>query len=465
MRLPEFLYRLSPVGEVLTALETGEEGLRAEAEARNSRLHVSTADEEGLALWEREFGLTDSAGRSLDARRTRVRTALAGGQTLTPAALKALALSVGKADGAAVSENAASHYVTLHALYDGEVKEAALELLREVVERLKPAHLLLRTVTVPPTGGRELCYRGTLAQGLSKARFALAACANSTHALFAGGMNGTSPQSAVDAYDRELSRVSASALSYSAQLLRGAAAGELMTFSGGADTYGSVNYSTVNAYNSALTRSTLAGLTAATREHMAASAGNYAVHGGGYSSLSQVNAYDETGAKTVPAALSVGRQGGVGAAFLGSAVIAGDGTAVDVYDGTLTHTCPNLLSVERTYPAAAEVGPFFLVAGGSGHSSVDAFDTLFTRIEMAPLSGVRERLAGAGVNGYAAFVGGWNENRTAMASADAYDALLTRVVVEQPVTPMRNNAAAVLGTHMLFAGGDTSAAVEHYEVI
>ena len=44
MRLPEYLTRLSPVGETLAAMEAGEEALAAEVAERNAQLAVSTAD-------------------------------------------------------------------------------------------------------------------------------------------------------------------------------------------------------------------------------------------------------------------------------------------------------------------------------------------------------------------------------------------------------------------------------------
>ena len=61
MRLPEYLTRLSPVGETLAAVETEEEALRTEVAARNAQLTVSTA-ESGLDLWEADYGLPVRAG-------------------------------------------------------------------------------------------------------------------------------------------------------------------------------------------------------------------------------------------------------------------------------------------------------------------------------------------------------------------------------------------------------------------
>lgn len=84
MRLPEFLTRISPVGETLDAIGAGEETLAALVEAENSRLSVATADAEGLKLWEKDYGLTDGTGEPDAARRLKIRTAMAGACTLTP---------------------------------------------------------------------------------------------------------------------------------------------------------------------------------------------------------------------------------------------------------------------------------------------------------------------------------------------------------------------------------------------
>jgi len=75
MRLPEFIVKLSPIGETLAALDAETARLEAETAARNSQLAVSTADT-GLALWEADYGLL-SAG-DLTVRRGRVRAALTG---------------------------------------------------------------------------------------------------------------------------------------------------------------------------------------------------------------------------------------------------------------------------------------------------------------------------------------------------------------------------------------------------
>ena len=75
MRLPEYLTRLSPVGETLAAMEAGEEALAAEVAERNAQLAVSTADG-GLALWEADYGLPVRAGGDTQDRRAAVLAAM-----------------------------------------------------------------------------------------------------------------------------------------------------------------------------------------------------------------------------------------------------------------------------------------------------------------------------------------------------------------------------------------------------
>lgn len=142
-RLPAFLTKISPIGETLAAIEHGEALLRKKTAKRNDQLAVSTATD-GLSLWEADYGLT--SGGDMAARRARILTALAGGQTLTPAALAALAVSVGGADGGEVTEKFADWRVTLTARYEGRLPED-ISPLEAAVKRLKPAHL---EVTVAP---------------------------------------------------------------------------------------------------------------------------------------------------------------------------------------------------------------------------------------------------------------------------------------------------------------------------
>lgn len=150
MRLPEYLTRLSPVGETLAAMEAGEEALAAEVAERNAQLAVSTADS-GLDLWEADYGLPVRAGGVIPDRRAAILAAMAGGRTLTPALLKELCVRLGGGDRGEVEENFPHWAVTALAVCRGRMPESTGALER-AVERLKPAHL---AVAVLPTAELE----------------------------------------------------------------------------------------------------------------------------------------------------------------------------------------------------------------------------------------------------------------------------------------------------------------------
>ena len=136
MRLPGFFVNISPIGETLGAMEQEMARLEGETAAKNDQLAVSTADA-GLALWERDYGLS-SAG-DLPTRRGRIRAAMtAGAQPFTLAALRQLAITVGGAGGVAVEEDFANARVVIRAVFPDAAGIPALE---EALRRFMPAHL------------------------------------------------------------------------------------------------------------------------------------------------------------------------------------------------------------------------------------------------------------------------------------------------------------------------------------
>lgn len=139
MRLPEFVTELSPIRETLAALEQGEQAMADAVAEKNAQVCVSSADE-GLSLWERDYGLPVREGASLEDRRADIRAAMAGGRTLTPALLRELCVTLGGADRGAVEEDFAHWRVTAEAVSRGRIPENTA-LLDRAVEKLKPAHL------------------------------------------------------------------------------------------------------------------------------------------------------------------------------------------------------------------------------------------------------------------------------------------------------------------------------------
>lgn len=144
MRLPQFLTKISPIGETLEAMEAGNVLMAEETAKRNRQLSVGTADT-GLSLWEMDYALSGSGDTEL--RRARIWAALSGSGTLTVEELKGLATTVGGADGAEVEEDFAGWRVTLYALYEDRAP-GDMTALAEAVRRRKPAHLTVEVVPV-----------------------------------------------------------------------------------------------------------------------------------------------------------------------------------------------------------------------------------------------------------------------------------------------------------------------------
>ena len=139
MRLPDFLYRMEPIGPVLRAIEGGEAALTAQCGEKNDQLSVRTA-EDGLSLWEHDYALPNGRGEDVENRRSRICTVLLGVQTMTVSALEQMAVTLGGADRGAVEEDFPRYHVTLTAIYEGRTPSGN-GALREAVERLRPAHL------------------------------------------------------------------------------------------------------------------------------------------------------------------------------------------------------------------------------------------------------------------------------------------------------------------------------------
>lgn len=166
-RLPEFFTRLSPIRETLDAFSAGVAVLERDTAVQNARLSIATADSQGLSLWEADCGLPDGTGTAQEVRRGRIRAALAGGVTLTPAALRQLCRTVGGFDRGEVEEDFAHWAFTLTAVTEGTLPPDPAP-LREAVERLKPAHLAARVVPCGQWQGGGVfalvCTGGVLAE-------------------------------------------------------------------------------------------------------------------------------------------------------------------------------------------------------------------------------------------------------------------------------------------------------------
>ena len=144
MRLPSFLTKISPLGETLAAMSAGEAVLADAVKERNDRLCLDTADAEGLSLWEKEYGLPVPSGNSPETRKAAIRTAMAGGRTLTAAYLRELCVTLTGANRGEAEEEFADWTVRAVPVGTGFVPET--DALERALERLKPAHLHMEVV-------------------------------------------------------------------------------------------------------------------------------------------------------------------------------------------------------------------------------------------------------------------------------------------------------------------------------
>lgn len=165
MRLPQFEADIAPIGDVLTAGEAGEQLLKEEVHKRNARILVETADDEGLSLWEKDFGLPN--GTSLDStlRRGRIRGAISGGQTLTPDRLKSMAVNIAGADTGEVYEDFGNHSVELTVICGDKLpKKNGMDALRQTLDRQMPSHLNIKAIPCAALtlNRAEACHAGML---------------------------------------------------------------------------------------------------------------------------------------------------------------------------------------------------------------------------------------------------------------------------------------------------------------
>ena len=202
----------------------------------------------------------------------------------------------------------------------------------QVARKIKKAYIGVGGIARPCWAGGELAYYGTV-EGLSTARYHLAATTVGDYALFGGGLGNGYFYSIVDAYNISLTRSTPTVLSKSRYGLAATTVGDYALFGGGGD---SGDLSVVDAYSTSLTRSTPTALSIARSGLAATTIGDYALFGGSHSS-----------------------------------------SVVDAYNTSLIRSTSTVLSIARYGLAATTVGDYALFGGGytgSAHSSVvDAY--------------------------------------------------------------------------------------------
>lgn len=303
--------------------------------------------------------------------------------------------------------------------------------------------------------------------GLSIPRYSLSGSEVGDYALFAGGLTEASSTNSevasdvVDAYDKTLTRTTATKLSVGRYGIATAKTNNYAIFAGG-EGYSNI----VDAYNSSLTRKTPSKLSVGRKSSAACGAGYYiAVAGGntssGYSKV--VDGYDYNLTRTSPTALSEEKSSLVGVAtgtssytyvlFAGGYSGSKHVSTVEVYSYDLTkynNAAP--LSVEKSGCVSATFEIYGIIAGGSNlsHSNtVDVYNNSLSKITAASLtSASTDMVSTVLLNEYVLFCG-YADSKY---SIDAYDPNLTKVLVKFGVT-RTSIAAANVGDYALFAGG------------
>lgn len=228
----------------------------------------------------------------------------------------------------------------------------------------------------------------------------------------------------------------------------------------------------VDAYDLSLTRSSAPNLFTACKNQASTTVGNYALFAGGMSingdSLSSVNVYDTSLTKRSVHALTWARYHLAATtankkAFFMGGYCADSGveqriTSVDIYNDNLTKYSVIHDGMNVEYSAATTMGDYAIFAGGLSNlgamSDAMAYDANITKIVLDSLAVARYSLAATTVGNYALFAGGQTNNGTYHMTVDSYDTSLTRSQVSAGLANSVTNAAATtIGDYAIFAGG------------
>lgn len=240
--------------------------------------------------------------------------------------------------------------------------------------------------------GYVFTYNSSLTRGQAEnfwgamKKYRLAATSVGNYAIFGGGGAGGSYYGTVDAYDASLTHVGNDSigLSYARSMLAATSVGDYALFGGGNGS-GSNARLRVDAYNKSLTRTTATEFSSPKYGLVATTVGNYALFGGGPMSDLSVEVYDTSLTRLTALNLSEERYS-LAAVTVGKYALFGGGTnlstyegiaTVDVYDASLTKTVTTNLREARSELAATAVGDYALFGGGDGYDgatvTVDAY--------------------------------------------------------------------------------------------
>lgn len=283
-------------------------------------------------------------------------------------------------------------------------------------------------------------------------RFGVAGASIGNYAIFGGGNDynqfaqgpGTNY---VNAFDTNITASVPTALGFSPLDPAGANNPSYAFIAGGSNMHGDATsyvYNNVEAYNANLVKTAAPALSQYKALLAGASVGNYAIIAGGNSySLSSwnvgtnptitpsntVEAYDTNLVKTTAAALSVARAELRGARNRDFALFGGgNSNAVDAYDANLVHYTPTGLSSANgniRLHVGASTGGYAIFCSGVGTYSTDglfatAYDINLTRYLPTPVTVQRQFASGGSIANYALIAGGSDSSGAYPTTVEVY---------------------------------------------
>ena len=348
-----------------------------------------------------------------------------------------------------------------------------------VARKIKKAYIGIGGVARPCWSGGELTYYGAITP-MSVARYAYEAASNGEYAIFAGGDLTSSYSSVVDAYDKSLTRKTATALNSAVTDFAGASMGKYALFGGGKLYTQSKEWS-VNYYDTSLTKKMASNLNDAKSLLAATASENFTWFAGGCNSSgassarSDIDGYNSSLTHTSAYNLSESKFRIIAASIGGKAIFAGGTSSrnrsvatVDVFDTSLTRSTATALYAARSCDStsATTVGNYAIFGGYSLNTQCDVYDASLTRTNNISFQTARNCTAATTVEGFAIFGGG--EDMPVYASVDVFDASLTRTNPSELSVARSANKATTVGNYALFGGGningELTATVDAYTV-
>lgn len=290
----------------------------------------------------------------------------------------------------------------------------------------------------------------SVATSLSVARRLMGATTIGNYALFGGGFtNGNTASTVVDAYNTSLVRSNPTGLSTARNNIAAAGNNNYAIF------FGALGTPTIDTYNSSLTLNTLS-LTQVSYQYGATShGGQYAICCNGGSSAAFNTSLTKTSlnGRCAEGAAAVYFNGV--SRFVGSydSYEGGRYNYVDEYNDSLTYS-QSSWPTTVSFLGAGENGEYAIFGGGSGGTSVYAYNQSGTRVSAPNLNySMNNYTLGGGVGNLVILTGQQGYNIT-ISDSEAYDTSLTKQVVDPlSVALQRQGSSCTLNGILFFAGG------------